>query len=117
MIKASGRKVFIGGNLGVPLIAAVSDDWDWGVVEISSFQLEWIEKFRPRMAALLNISEDHLDRYATFADYCHAKERIFEAQTSDDSRGYRDRHQTCLTKTELPIIPDRHTGPPRRAGT
>jgi UDP-N-acetylmuramoylalanine--D-glutamate ligase len=84
MIKASGRKVFIGGNLGVPLIAAVSDDWDWGVVEISSFQLEWIEKFRPRMAALLNISEDHLDRYATFADYCHAKERIFEAQTSDD---------------------------------
>jgi UDP-N-acetylmuramoylalanine--D-glutamate ligase len=84
MIKASGRKVFIGGNLGVPLIAAVSDDWDWGVVEISSFQLEWIEKFRPRMATLLNISEDHLDRYARFADYCRAKERIFEAQTSDD---------------------------------
>jgi UDP-N-acetylmuramoylalanine--D-glutamate ligase len=84
MVKAGGRKGFIGGNLGVPLIAALADDWDWGVVEISSFQLEWIEKFRPRMAALLNISEDHLDRYATFADYCRAKERIFEAQTNDD---------------------------------
>jgi UDP-N-acetylmuramoylalanine--D-glutamate ligase len=84
MMKASGRKVFIGGNLGVPLIAAVADDWDWGVVEISSFQLEWIEKFHPRIAALLNISEDHLDRYATLADYCRAKERIFEAQTNDD---------------------------------
>jgi UDP-N-acetylmuramoylalanine--D-glutamate ligase len=84
MMKASGQRIFLGGNLGAPFIGAVSNDWDWGVVEISSFQLEWIEKFRPRMAALLNISEDHLDRYATFADYCRAKERIFEAQTSDD---------------------------------
>jgi UDP-N-acetylmuramoylalanine--D-glutamate ligase len=62
----------------------VSEEWDWGVLEISSFQLEWIEQFRPRIAALLNISEDHLDRYATFSDYCAAKERIFEAQTADD---------------------------------
>ena len=84
MIKASGRKVFLGGNLGAPFIGAVSEAWDWGVVEISSFQLEWIEQFRPRIAALLNITEDHLDRYATFTDYCAAKERIFEAQTADD---------------------------------
>jgi UDP-N-acetylmuramoylalanine--D-glutamate ligase len=83
-MKVSGQRIFLGGNLGAPFIGAVSNDWDWGVVEISSFQLEWIEKFRPRIAALLNISEDHLDRYATFADYCGAKERIFEGQTSDD---------------------------------
>ncbi|HEY2919963.1 MAG TPA: UDP-N-acetylmuramoyl-L-alanine--D-glutamate ligase [Candidatus Binatia bacterium] len=84
MMKAGGQTIFLGGNLGAPFIGAVSDDWDWGVVEISSFQLEWVERFRPRIAALLNLSEDHLDRYATFADYCRAKERIFEAQTSDD---------------------------------
>src|ERR671918_251414 len=84
IMKASGRRIFLGGNLGAPFIGAVSNDWDWGVVEISSFQLEWVERFRPRIAALLNISEDHLDRYATFADYCRAKERIFEAQAADD---------------------------------
>jgi UDP-N-acetylmuramoylalanine--D-glutamate ligase len=84
MIKANGQKVFVGGNLGEPFIGAVSEDWDWGVVEISSFQLEWVETFRPRIAALLNITEDHLDRYATFSDYCRAKERIFQAQTGDD---------------------------------
>ena len=84
IMKASGQRIFLGGNLGAPFIGAVSNDWDWGVVEISSFQLDWVEMFRPRIAALLNISEDHLDRYANFADYCSAKERIFEAQTADD---------------------------------
>jgi UDP-N-acetylmuramoylalanine--D-glutamate ligase len=84
MIKASGRKVFLGGNLGAPFVGALAQDWDWGVVEISSFQLEWISQFRPRIAVLLNITEDHLDRYASFADYGAAKERIFEAQSNDD---------------------------------
>ena len=54
------------------------------MVEISSFQLEWIEKFRPRVAVLLNLTEDHLDRYPDFAAYCRAKERIFENQTAKD---------------------------------
>jgi UDP-N-acetylmuramoylalanine--D-glutamate ligase len=84
MIKASGRKVFVGGNLGVPFIAAIADDWDRAVLEISSFQLEWIEQFHPRVAVLLNISEDHLDRYPSFADYGAAKERVFAAQTNAD---------------------------------
>jgi UDP-N-acetylmuramoylalanine--D-glutamate ligase len=84
MFKGDGKKTFLGGNLGAPFIGALSEDWDWGVVEISSFQLEWIEQFRPRIALLLNITEDHLDRYAAFADYCHAKERIFAAQTNED---------------------------------
>lgn len=84
MLKADGRKTFLGGNLGAPFIGAVSEDWDWGVVEISSFQLEWVERFRPHIALHLNVTEDHLDRYPSFADYCHAKERIFAAQTNDD---------------------------------
>jgi UDP-N-acetylmuramoylalanine--D-glutamate ligase len=84
MMQASGRKVFIGGNLGTPFIGAACSEWDWGVLEISSFQLEWIERFAPRIAALLNVTEDHLDRYATFADYRRAKERIFEAQNPMD---------------------------------
>jgi UDP-N-acetylmuramoylalanine--D-glutamate ligase len=84
MLQADGKKTFLGGNLGAPFIGAVSNEWDWGVVEISSFQLEWVETFRPRIALLLNMTEDHLDRYATFADYCRAKERIFAAQQSDD---------------------------------
>jgi UDP-N-acetylmuramoylalanine--D-glutamate ligase len=84
MLKAKGSKVFIGGNLGAPLIGFVGGDWEWGVVEISSFQLEWIEEFRPKVAVLLNLSEDHLDRYPNFAAYCGAKARIFENQTAQD---------------------------------
>ena len=84
MVKAGGQKVFVGGNLGTPFIGAVSGEWDWGVLEISSFQLEWIERFRPRIAALLNVTEDHLDRYTAFDDYRRAKERIFEAQSESE---------------------------------
>ena len=84
ILKVAGQRVFLGGNLGAPFIGALADEWDWGVVEISSFQLEWVEKFRPRIAVLLNITEDHLDRYASYADYRRAKERIFEAQESRD---------------------------------
>jgi UDP-N-acetylmuramoylalanine--D-glutamate ligase len=84
MFKASGRKVFVGGNLGAPFIGALSGDWEWGIIEVSSFQLEWVEEFRPRIAALLNLTEDHLDRYPDFQAYSAAKERIFAAQTAAD---------------------------------
>jgi UDP-N-acetylmuramoylalanine--D-glutamate ligase len=84
IFKASGSNVFVGGNLGAPLIGFVSARWDWGIAEISSFQLEWVESFRPKIAVLLNLTEDHLDRYADFAAYCRAKERIFASQTNDD---------------------------------
>jgi UDP-N-acetylmuramoylalanine--D-glutamate ligase len=84
MLKASGGKVFVGGNIGTPLIGFVGGDWEWGVVEVSSFQLEWIEEFRPRISVLLNLTEDHLDRYPNFRAYCQAKQRIFEAQAAND---------------------------------
>ncbi|NIO09135.1 MAG: UDP-N-acetylmuramoyl-L-alanine--D-glutamate ligase, partial [Deltaproteobacteria bacterium] len=67
MLQAGGLKVFVGGNIGAPLVGFIAPDWDWGVAEISSFQLEWVERFRPRIAVLLNVTEDHLDRYADFA--------------------------------------------------
>ncbi|MEE9185422.1 MAG: UDP-N-acetylmuramoyl-L-alanine--D-glutamate ligase [Candidatus Binatia bacterium] len=84
IFREAGISAFVGGNIGTPLIGFVSGPWDWGVVEVSSFQLEWVEQFRPRIAALLNLTEDHLDRYPDFASYCEAKGRIFDAQGDED---------------------------------
>jgi UDP-N-acetylmuramoylalanine--D-glutamate ligase len=84
MLRAAGLNVFIGGNIGAPLVGFAGAAWDWGVVEVSSFQLEWVETFRPRIAALLNLTEDHLDRYPSFAAYGAAKERIFGMQRDGD---------------------------------
>lgn len=88
MIKASGKPTFCGGNLGQPLAEAIGSECTGpnGVVvlELSSFQLETVEKFCAHIAVLLNFSEDHLDRYATYEDYLSAKARIFERQTTKD---------------------------------
>ena len=77
MFSAWGKRTFVGGNLGTPLIEAVDGEWDWLVAEISSFQLEAIYDFRPRYALLLNITEDHLDRYPDMASYVAAKIQVF----------------------------------------
>lgn len=86
MLAASSRRVFIGGNIGNPLIeiADRSRDLDVIVAEISSFQLDTVKTFRPHVAVLLNISPDHLDRYATLEDYAASKGRIFANQHSGD---------------------------------
>ena len=86
MLKEDGKKVGVGGNVGEPLVlfADGRDRWDVLVVEISSFQLEAVEDFRPRISVLLNITEDHLDRYPSYADYIQAKVRIFANQNSGD---------------------------------
>jgi UDP-N-acetylmuramoylalanine--D-glutamate ligase len=78
--------VFVGGNIGTPLISYVDSDQKAGVVvvEISSFQLDTIEQFRPKVAVLLNIAEDHLDRYPNLDAYIRSKGRIFENQGSGD---------------------------------
>jgi UDP-N-acetylmuramoylalanine--D-glutamate ligase len=78
MVRAAGIPVEVCGNIGVPLIGLV--DGAPGrvfIVELSSFQIEGIVTFKPRAAALLNISEDHLDRYGTMAAYVAAKKRLF----------------------------------------
>lgn len=84
ILKGWGWKVFVGGNLGTPLSEAVSGTWDFIVAELSSFQLETIQTFRPRIAALLNITPDHLDRYPDFKSYQEAKWRLFENQGEGD---------------------------------
>ena len=83
--KAFGN-VFVGGNIGNPLINYVSEGKPAPhvVLEISSFQLETIETFRPNTAILLNITEDHLDRYRNYKEYKDAKYRIFENQGEED---------------------------------
>ena len=89
MVAASGRPTFVGGNLGSPLCEAVGTPAAGPdgalVLELSSFQLETVETFHAQVALLLNLTEDHLDRYATYADYVAAKARLFERQTVYDS--------------------------------
>ncbi len=85
VLKASGKKVFVGGNVGNPLIdCAGRGKWDYVVTEISSFQLEGIAKFRPHVALMLNITEDHLDRYPHYEEYIRAKFRLFANQRDSD---------------------------------
>ena len=86
MLKESGKRAFLCGNIGTPLIEFCQDsrDGDYYVAEISSFQLETIHKFRPHISALINLAEDHLDRYPSVAPYFEAKMKIFENQTSSD---------------------------------
>jgi UDP-N-acetylmuramoylalanine--D-glutamate ligase len=86
ILKEAGRKAHLAGNIGTPLISFVdkSRDDHIYVTEISSFQLEHIERFKADISALLNISLNHLDWHASFEEYFDAKKRIFLNQTADD---------------------------------
>jgi UDP-N-acetylmuramoylalanine--D-glutamate ligase len=86
ILRHAGFSTNVAGNIGTPLIAQVSETTDRTitVAELSSFQLELIETFRPDISILLNLTPDHLDRHKTFAAYAAAKARIFENQTADD---------------------------------
>jgi UDP-N-acetylmuramoylalanine--D-glutamate ligase len=84
MLAAEGQKAFIGANFGRPLSLAAGERFDVLVLEVSSFQMERAPTFHPRVAALLNVTEDHLDRYPTFLAYAAAKGNMFKDQTSDD---------------------------------
>jgi UDP-N-acetylmuramoylalanine--D-glutamate ligase len=87
ILAAGGLPVAVGGNIGLPVIALAEDSLDdgWSVLEVSSFQLETTEQFRPEIAVILNVTPDHLDRHITFENYVAAKERIFARQTADDA--------------------------------
>jgi UDP-N-acetylmuramoylalanine--D-glutamate ligase len=86
MLNACGQKTIACGNIGKPLseVAREKKQFDVLTVEVSSFQLETIQKFRPSISLWLNFAPDHLDRYRSVADYRAAKLRIFENQTADD---------------------------------
>jgi len=98
LLERSGKRAFVGGNLGQPLCEAAlasyhqwrgrergaQGPYDYVVAEVSSFQLETIARFHPWVAAILNVTTDHMDRYDSVEDYVAAKARIFENQTPDD---------------------------------
>jgi UDP-N-acetylmuramoylalanine--D-glutamate ligase len=97
MLQRSGRQAFVGGNIGTPLIGVVQQDPlpEVVVAEVSSFQLDTASTFHPRVAVLLNITEDHLDRYESFSGYVRSKCRIFANQTETD---------TAVLPAEDPLI-------------
>ncbi len=82
MLRNSGRRVFVGGNIGKPLIdlAASAGRYDCAVVEVSSYQLDTMESFRPVVSVILNITPDHLDRYSDFEAYVQSKLSIYSSQ-------------------------------------
>ncbi|MGH9742808.1 MAG: UDP-N-acetylmuramoyl-L-alanine--D-glutamate ligase [Candidatus Acidiferrum sp.] len=87
ILKTAGMQTILAGNIGTPLIGrveAMKDD-TWAVVELSSFQLELIDTFRPDIGVFLNLTPDHLDRHHTFEAYGAAKARLYENQTGDDA--------------------------------
>ncbi len=95
MLEHSGKRVFVGGNLGNALSEAAlrtlqagknghPDPYDFLVVEVSSFQLETVERFHPWIAGILNVTMDHQDRYASIEEYLAAKNRIFEQINPSD---------------------------------
>ncbi|MEJ2639153.1 MAG: UDP-N-acetylmuramoyl-L-alanine--D-glutamate ligase, partial [Desulfosarcinaceae bacterium] len=90
MLKASGKKPFVGGNIGRALSRCVIKDQHPEVVvaEISSFQLDTMVRFRPRVGVLLNISADHMDRYPDLAAYAASKAQLWARMTDADSLVY-----------------------------
>lgn len=86
ILKGAGRPTLVGGNIGVPVVGLIdqSTPESWSVLEVSSFQLESTEEFRPEIAVILNITPDHLDRHGNIENYALAKERIFAAQGPND---------------------------------
>jgi UDP-N-acetylmuramoylalanine--D-glutamate ligase len=98
IVAAAGYRTAVGGNIGTPAIslveAATADTI--AVLEVSSFQLETIQTFRPQIAVVLNVTPDHLDRHRTFAAYRDAKARIFENQRAGDFTVLNADDRTCV---------------------
>lgn len=86
ILKHAGVPVQVGGNIGTPVVELIpgSGPETWNVLEVSSFQLETAETFRPRIAAVLNVTPDHLDRHGSYERYAAAKARITERQDAED---------------------------------
>ena len=98
IITASGFAAVVGGNIGTPAISLVEQTTpaSIAVLEVSSFQLETIQTFRPKIAVVLNVTPDHLDRHRSFAAYTDAKACIFENQKSDDFAVLNADDPTCM---------------------
>ncbi len=84
MARSAGLRARAAGNLGIPALDLVGEPLDLAILEVSSFQLESVDAFRPRGSVLLNVSADHLDRHGDLESYARAKARIFSRQSAGD---------------------------------
>jgi UDP-N-acetylmuramoylalanine--D-glutamate ligase len=107
ILAAAGVTTLVGGNIGTPAISLVQRTTPdtVTVLEVSSFQLETIRTFRPKVAVILNITPDHLDRHRTFDAYVNAKARIFENQQGSDFAVLNEDDETCLKLADLVKAP------------
>jgi UDP-N-acetylmuramoylalanine--D-glutamate ligase len=119
LLRGAGLRGHAAGNMGVPLIsfAAQSTPDEWYSTELSSFQLEGIQEFRPAAGAILNLTPDHLDRYRGFDEYIAAKERLFMNQRPADFAVLNaDDERTSALAGRIPSTPvlfSRRSAPPR----
>ena len=99
ILTVGGLPTLVGGNIGTPAISLAerATRETATVLEVSSFQLETIQAFRPKIAVVLNVTPDHLDRHKTFEAYADAKARIFENQRGDDFAVLNEDDPTCVT--------------------
>lgn len=109
ILAAGGVKTLVGGNIGMPAISLVERATPETVIvlEISSFQLETIRSFRPKIGIVLNVTPDHLDRHRTFAAYVDAKARLFENQQPEDFAVLNADDPTCVdlaTRTRAQVF-------------
>jgi UDP-N-acetylmuramoylalanine--D-glutamate ligase len=100
LLEAQGLATFTGGNLGEPLANHADERFDAIVLEVSSFQMERVEQFSPRSSILLNVTEDHLDRYPSFDAYAHAKGNAFVRQSPDDVAVVPQGDAICLAQAK-----------------
>ena len=102
ILTAGGFPTLVGGNIGTPAISLVERAKPETVIvlEVSSFQLETIQAFRPKVAVVLNVTPDHLDRHKTFEAYADAKARMFENQRNDDFAVLNADDPTCIAMAQ-----------------
>jgi UDP-N-acetylmuramoylalanine--D-glutamate ligase len=102
LLAEAGFEAAVAGNIGIPLISQVGASLPGAVhvVELSSFQLETIDRFRPAIAVVLNVTPDHLDRHKTFDEYARVKGQIFKNQTEDDFAVLNADDETCRRYAE-----------------
>lgn len=103
VLNAAGHKAILAGNIGIPLVSEIWEHPDarWIVAEISSFQLETIREFHPRIGVILNITDDHLDRHRCKEEYMARKARLFENQDFGDSAVFNvdDRNVSAIERS------------------
>ncbi|MGL5371981.1 MAG: UDP-N-acetylmuramoyl-L-alanine--D-glutamate ligase, partial [Plesiomonas shigelloides] len=91
MARCAGLRVGVGGNIGIPALSLLNDDYDLYVLELSSFQLETTSSLHAKAATVLNVTEDHMDRYQGMDDYRAAKLRVYQGA------------KTCVVNAEDPL--------------